>query len=733
MSPTTASLGRSVFRCTQPMALMIVSQLLLSSSASAGSLVEKPAKQKSASASHARKNSPSAAARRRKQDIVTVVGQQQAASVSAAKMAIPFLENPQIISVVSRKLMDEQNVIRLSDALQNVAGVSHADSYGLYDSIRVRGFSTSGMTYLDGMKTIDSLSMNETVGLSRMEVIKGPASGLFGQGPLSGMVNMVSKRPVDSNFATFTAQGGSWSYYEGRADINRKLTSNGMITARVNAVYRKQDYFVRASDMETLYIAPSISIRPTDHTDLTLLFRYNRTSGHPYTAIPAYGTVLPSPWGKLPRDFAINDVENPAQQRQTYVHLGYMFDHKFNENIGFHQGFRYQVYRQTYNRWLFATTGFSNDLSQVGRYYYGPYNNHGTDVRIDTNVNFKFHTTHLISHYVLVGTDYGQNGTNSTTGFATTTNLNLANPVYGDVPDYASSGVISKTRQDQFGAYIQDHMKIGRQVAVTFGVRWDRATSGRGGNNPPTTAFSPHAGITWAFTDWMSAYFNWSKAFLPTTSVDYQQKILPPQRGTDYEVGLKAQTRNGVLTGMATLFDLARTNVATTDPLHPLYSIAQGEQRSKGFELEGNLRILPTWTANIAYTYLDTKITKDNRLLLNGGTLWLAGVPHHIFNVWTKYSIPSGMLKGLGIGAGVHFEGSSPADNYTPRDPVYGLTYKTSAYALVNLAAYYERGSWSAQINVQNAADKRYFPSASLSRTVVGTPRTIMGGLTKRF
>ncbi|WP_246789488.1 TonB-dependent siderophore receptor [Acetobacter nitrogenifigens] len=668
----------------------------------------------------------------RRTELVSVTARQQNVSVSASKMSIPFLENPQIVSVVSRKLMDDQNVLRLSDALRNVAGVSYADNYALYDSIRVRGLSTSGMTYLDGLKTIDALAINETVGLSRLEVVKGPASGLFGQGPLSGLVNMVSKRPESRNFETFTAKGGSWSYYEGRADMNRKLTSNGLVTARLNTLYRKQDYFVRASDMETLYIAPSISVRPTENTDFTMLFRYSRASGHPYTAIPGYGTVLPSPWGTLPRDFSINDVDNPAQQRQTFVHLGYMLDHRFNNAIGLHQGFRYMVYRQTYNRWLFAGS-YTPDLSSVSRYYYGPYNNHGHDIRIDTNINLRFHTGKWLSHYMLIGVDYGINGTNLTTGYATTTALSLVNPVYGDVPDMPPVAKISKARQDQFGTYIQDHLRLGKHVAATFGVRWDRATAGRGGNNPPTTAFSPHAGFTWNFADQMAFYFNWSRAFLPTTSVDYRQNILPPQIGANYEFGLKTQSRDGSLRGMATLFQLSRTNVATTDPAHPLYSIAQGEQTSKGFELEGEWSIRPNWNATIAYTYLDTKITKDNRLLLNGGSLWLAGVPHHIFNIWTKYTLPVGALKGLGFGGGVHVEGASPADNYTPRDPYYGRTYKTSAYALISLALYYEKGAWSAQLNVQNAADKRYFPSASLTRTTVGTPRTIMGGVTRNF
>lgn len=664
---------------------------------------------------------------------VRVVAQQQNASVSAEKMSIPFLENPQAISVVSRKTMDQQNVLRLNEALRNVAGVSYSDSYALYDSIRVRGMSTSGMTYLDGLKTIDSLSMNETVGLSRLEVIKGPASGLFGQGPLSGLVNMVSKRPEARNFASFTAQGGSWSYYEGRADVNRDLLGNGLILVRLNTLYRKQDYFVRAADMETVYIAPSISIRPTENTNFTMLFRYNRTNGHPYSAIPAYGTVLPSPWGRLSRRFSINDEKNPAQQRQTYVQLGYMLDHRFNDAIGIHQGFRYMVYHQTYNRWLFASGNFSDDLSEVGRYYYGPYNNHGTDLRIDTNINIRFHTGKIFSHYVLAGIDYGQNATNSTSGFTNTLPINLIDPTYGNVADFAGSPVISKARQDQFGSYLQDHLKIGRKLAITFGMRWDRATAQRGGNNPPTTAFSPHAGFTYGITKQLAFYFNWSRAFLPTTSVNYRQEVLAPQRGTDYEFGFKAQTKDGRIRGMATLFDLARTNVPTTDPAHPLYSISQGEQTSKGFELETSWTIRQNWSATMAYTYLDTKITKDNDLLPNGGSLWLASVPHHIFNIWTKYSIPSGRLKGLGFGGGIHVEGASPGDNYTPRDPVYGIAYKTSAYALVNLAFYYERGPWSAQINVQNLADKRYFPAASLSRTTVGTPRTVIAGLTRNF
>ncbi|MGV3481558.1 MAG: TonB-dependent siderophore receptor [Sphingobium sp.] len=670
-------------------------------------------------------------------DPIIVTGVAIRETPMAAKADIPPLENSQAISVISQQTLADQGVLRLGDALYNVAGVSRNNTYGFFDGFNIRGFNaSSGATYLDGLLDDTGYGTSELTGLERVEVVKGPASGLFGQGPLSGIVNLVSKRPQNDAFLDVALTGGSYDMLEVRVDANAPLTQDGQLLARLSAVYRDQDFFVDHSGQRRIFIAPALTWQPTPDTTLTVLGRYVDDNINPWSPTTAYGTALPNPNGPISIKLSINDAEYPAVQKNDYWNLGYVFDHKFSDAIAIHQSLRYQDFHNSWDNWLFVSS-ISPDYRKVGRFYYGPYDQHGTYFRVDTNISLKFDTGPL-DHYLLAGFDYGRRSAHDTNLFDPGPYwLDLYDPVYGTVsaPNPAVAKTSSTSLTKQRGFYLQDHIKFGDLLTITLGGRWDKAKSRVGNNGIPNpevsdTAFSPRAGATLALSDSVSLYVNYAKSFMPQgTYKSSDGSTLPPERGVNYEGGIKVSRADGKLTGMATLFQLTRANVATADlsPTAPPNTyVLTGEQRTRGIELEGVWRPLAGIELTAAYTYLDAKVTADSRLLVGAR---LSSVPEHIANLWARYTIQDGPLANLGAGLGVHHESNRPASTATKT----ALPFYLDSYTLVDGALYYKFDDWSVQANIRNIFNERYFPTASLTRTTPGEPRTFMISLQRRF
>lgn len=668
---------------------------------------------------------------------IVVTGLRGTESATASKADIPTLETSQAISVLPEDLLEDQGVRRLGDALFNVAGVSRNNTYGFFDGFNIRGFNaSSGATYLDGLLDDTGYGTSEVTALERIEVVKGPASGLFGQGPLSGIVNLVSKRPREDALLDMSVAGGSYRMLELQLDGNAPLTRDGSLLARLTTVYRDQDFFVDYSGQRRIFVAPALTWKPGPDTSLTLLGRYVDDKINPWSPTTAYGTALPNPNGPIPINLSINDGEYPAVQDNDYWSLGYVADHKFSDAIAIHQSLRYQDFHNSWDNWLFVSS-ISDDFRSVGRFYYGPFEENGEYFRVDTNVSLRFATGPL-SHYVLAGLDYGHRDSYQTNLFDPGPYwLDLYDPVYGTVaapdPDVPGTTYASVTRQRGF--YLQDHIKLGERFTVTLGGRWDRASSAIDNNGTASpkvvdTAFSPRAGATLMLGDAVSLYANYAKSFNPQGSYRASDgSTLPPERGINYEAGIKVARPDGTLHAMATIFELTRANVATADlspDAPPNTYVLTGEQRTRGIELESGWRPLPGVELTAAYSYLDAKVTADSRLLVGAR---LSSVPRHIVNLWGRYTIQQGPLANLGAGFGLHHESSRPASTASATSTPFTL----DGYTLVDAALFYRFGDWSAQANVRNIFNERYFPTASLTRTTPGEPRTFVITLARRF
>lgn len=696
-------------------------------------------------------------------DTVTVTATQEAAvtytapaaTTGALKTDTPLLETPQAVSVVSEAIIRDRDAKDLEDVLRTVSGVSAGGTYEGWDYYRIRGFDSSFNTFYDGLRG-DYGRSPEIYGLEKVEVIKGPASTMYGQAPLGGVVNIVSKRPKQNFFGEVGFSGGMWDSYEGFFDINVPLlapatapapapaakgakqvqpvaaSDSGLgIYARLTGLYNDSGSHVDFVDTERVYVAPALTFAWGEDTTFTLLASYQRDSGVFAMPLPAVGTVLSSPHGELPlgRYLGVPGETNTFEFERYRV--GYEFKHRFNEVVAIRQNLMYSRMEQDWNDVL-----YNSSLDVDGRTLYQyPYdyveklNRFGVDTALDLNFE-----TGSVKHAVTLGVDYYWSESRDSSRQINYDDfpgsyvaVDIFRPSYkGVIPGYGFT-TSGRTEYQNLGIYLQEHAKLTDKLTLTLGGRWDKAwyESGAGAEDDKD-AFTPKAGLTYEFIPGMAAYANYSRSFTPQWfSTDATGSPVEPEEGENWEAGIKYSLLEGRVTGLLSVYHLTRENVATANLASPdpFDSIVSGEQRSQGFEFETAVELVPGLTLTAAYTYIDAEVTEDNTIPV--GTP-LQGVPDHAVSAWLKYTVQDGPLKGFGVGVGGRYYSSQSGDTFN--------TFDLPSYGLVDAALYYERDDFRVQVNFNNVFDKRHFVGSYDSLYVLpGQPFNVSASVTWKF
>lgn len=667
-------------------------------------------------------------------------------ATTSAKSTIPLMELPQAISVVGADFIKDQGIRRLGDALSAVAGVSRSSTYGFYDAYTIRGYDAAyGSIYLDGMMETNSAGANnELAGLERVEVVKGPASALFGASPLGGIVNLVSKRPQPQSFVEVSAATGSYGLAEGSIDANAPLDASGSVLGRLNVLYRDTGDFVKFSGENRVFVAPALTWSLSDATHLTILGRYQRDRDSPWSPVTAYGTVLPSVWGELPIDFAVNHTGSQRNvSNLDRAQLGYVFDHKFNDVLAFTQTLRDSYTKTYWNNWVFSDQFVDNSFvsgvqqgHELGLFIYGPYKQIDHDLAVDSRMTAKVGDGAIHQEFML-GVDHRRNRSSqdaSGSNYDITQNsLDILAPDYNTVLIHDPANTYTAdSRTRQTGIYVQDHIGFNQVFFATLGGRWDWVNS----DGFKTHAFSPNVGLNYYVAPGVSLYVNAARSFTPQFSweITFDGVALPPETGRNYEGGVKLGTADDTLGAMVSVFQLTRENVATSDPVHPLYYVVTGQQRSRGLELEGTWMPSKAWTMSLAYTYIDAIVTRDSDIPV--GTR-LANVPRNNVYLTGAYTLQQGPLQGLGFNASVLYNSAKNSGLYEADingDGIPDPAAQLPAYTVFNAGLSYAIRGWDARLNVNNLFDHRYYPDASdYTRVTPGAPRNWRLSLTKRF
>jgi iron complex outermembrane recepter protein len=654
-------------------------------------------------------------------------------SRSASKSDIPLVETPQSVTVVSRDMIDLLNWTSLNESVRYAAGAT-GEAFGpdeRYDWLQVRGFDP--VQFIDGVQApIGSVNNTGTdlYGSESVEVLKGPASVLYGQTPPGGIVNMTSRRPQDEFGGEFELQGGEYNAWQVSGDLTGPITDT--ISGRITALYRDRETQVDFLTSQRLFISPAITFKFTPDTQLTLLANYqdddleNQTTGF----LPAFGTQLPNPLGTVPVGRNLGETGYNFFAREQWS-AGYDFSHSFSDNFSIQQNLKYFDVKVD-SRAVFGTglvdanfDGTPDDFRTVTRSDF-PFNEVIRSLSVDTRGYFDFATGGL-EHKLLFGFDYRDYDGFSEFGFAAAPSIDLFNPVYNAViPPATLFPFIDETREQQ-GAYAQDQIKLGNLIFTASGRNDWVKRDPESGESVDQEEFTYRVGINYLFDNGLAPYVQTATSFQPLGGATFDGVPFEPTTGEQIEAGIKFDGRefeSGLnLFGSLAVYQITQENVPTPDPDHVFFSIQAGEVEVKGVELELAARLRERMTFNVAITKIDTEITKTSGTDLGNE---MVAVPDMLASALADYTFQDGPLAGLGFGLGVRYRGEMFGDGAN--------LFKSDSVTVYDAILHYDTRSWRIAVNGSNFTDEIFVDRcSSTSNCFYGTRRNVTGSVTFKF
>lgn len=656
-------------------------------------------------------------------------------TATGSKTATPLTEIPQSVSVVTRKQMDDRQPAQLEDTLTYMAGVT-ASPWGVddrFDECLIRGFDICTSTlYRDGLsQRIIGFSgfKIEPYGMERIEVLKGPASVLYGENDAGGMINAITKRPPATPLYSGYLSYGSFRTFEAGVDVGGPIDEAGTVSYRLTGLYKDGANEMDHSENDRIFIAPALTWQPDPDTALTILTNYQWDELEPLSLLPVAGEDYPARNSKLSRSFFAG---SPDFNRYNANHgsVGYQFSHAFNERWTVRQNARVSRqetdYRDLYYGDYAGGPGMIDDHTMARTIF--TVDEVATIFNVDNQVEYDA-TFGPVSNRLLVGLDYNRLESDGVYTYGEGPPLDIFDPDYSIPIPEADPYQDGVETVGQAGLYAQNQMKIAERFLLTFGGRqsWvkndfeDRLWGAD--SHQKDRAFSRNVGVGYLFDNGMTPYASYSESFTVNLGQAHSGDAFVPSRGKQYEVGLKYEPTFFPVYITAALFDLTKTNVLTTDPDHPNFQVQTGEVRHRGFELEATADLRSGLSFVAAYTFIDAEITSDNDGF-EGNRPSL--VPEHQASLWANYEVPQGPLEGLSFGAGVRFVGDTYGDG--------GNTLKVPDYTLFDAALRYRRGNWQGSVNVSNLFDRTYYATCYTGAgCAYGEGRIIKAVLSAKF
>lgn len=649
-------------------------------------------------------------------------------ATTATRTDTPLRDIPQSIQVVPQQVWEDQQINRLSDILRNVSGVAADDSFaGSIDRVNIRGFSTD--VFLRNGFREDQFSVRETANIERIEVLKGPASVLFGFLEPGGAVNLVTERPLSDPSYAAELSLGRFGFVRPTIDLTGPLTADDSLLYRLNVAYEGYDGFRDyEQNVERFFVAPVVEWNIGENTSILFEVEY-LSDPRPYDdGIVAIGDgVADIPYDRL---FQNDD----ALVRTESVRAGYQLEHQFNDNWRLRNGFSYIAadsfdFRLT--NWIIEDSGQLDQRWRSNDDFFESY-------ELQTNVEGEF-ATGPIEHRLLFGVDLGSLWSAGSQRRLPGDPSLFINIFDDDIPDVAKPDLDDMTLivRDDFrltrtlGIYLQDQIQLLDNLILVAGGRFDLVDQESGNlgnsNDQNDDAFSPRVGIVYQPIEEVSLYASYSRSFSPNIfGISADGSSLEPERGTQYEVGVRGEFFDGRLTTNLAAYHLTKTNVATVDPDNPDFSITAGEVQSQGVELDILGEILPGWNVIASFGLNDTEITESSDEFLPVGNS-LYDVPDTTASLWTTYEIQVGDLRGLGFGLGLFHVGERQGDTAD--------TFRIPGYLRTDAALFYRRDNWRLSFNIQNLFDIEYIEASAGFREGVypGAPLTILGSVSVEF
>ncbi|WP_020182724.1 TonB-dependent siderophore receptor [Methylotenera sp. 1P/1] len=632
---------------------------------------------------------------------------------TATKTDTPLIETPLSIQVVPEEVLGTQNAQKIADVIRNVSGVQTQHSYGgVMEQYSIRGFLQTASGYRNGIRI--PLLRFDLANVERVEVLKGPASMLYGPTDPSGLINIVTKKPQKETAYSFQQSIGSFDFFRTQASATGAIDDAGILSYRIDAGWSQTDSYRDVTNSDRYVIPMALAFRPNDKLEINL-------SVEPQRDRMVYDRGVPVVNGKIadvPRSRSFNQNDHDDyKSMSTDLNGSYRFD----------------------NGWKLAAGVFNNvqdrDLNII---YFGNADASG-NINRNTYIgeeHFKTRTswanvtgdleTGPIKHKLLFGTEY----INSRLSFGVFDRSVDSVNVFTYKNNYIDLDPLLTGSYDGFGTYkvtslgfyAQDQIKLNDQWQLHAGLRHDNVKQDLSfAYYSPTDIYhrndsktTPRIGLLYQPVQWLSLYGNCAESF--GMSFNYEADTLyKPEEARQCEVGMKAEVLDGRFSVNVAAFDLTKTNIPTPNPVNANRTEAIGEAQSKGLEVDVQGKITDNLRAIGSLALTDTEITKDGRG--NQGNR-LPYAPKYQYSLWLDYNVFGTQPLGLSVGGGLFGSGQRYGDAAN--------TYSDGKYTTVDLYTAYKfmlnKTKVTTQINVNNVFNEKFYYLRSTSSNLPNAP-----------
>lgn len=624
-----------------------------------------------------------------------------------------ILVTPASISVITAKEIQERAAQNLEQILQYTPGVA-TDIYGMddrFDYVRIRGFNA--YTYRDGLTIGNPFGgvREEPYAYERVEVLKGANSTIFGVADPGGSINYISKRPKSERFGEVYATGGSFSHKEAGFDFGDNITEDDTLSYRLTGKVRDADTeYDHAQDNEKFFMG-GLTWRPTDLTSLTVTYDHLNKDGSPGSGGHPIGL-------DLDRELFLGEPDYNYDETNRNT-LSVMFDHDFGNGLSVGSTARYSKSKTGFGyAYVYDTTpadGFAD------RDFYG---NRSSEERFIINGHMKYDfSVDQVDSTTLMGLEYSKTDTDGVTYYMDAPPIDYTNPNYSGAPVYTGPYNTEKQRQNTKAIYAQQNLTFDDRLTVSLGARNDwmdisqdtwYAGSGTTTTEADISEFTKRVGISYKITDEIAPYASYAESVAPPASGN------KPERGRQYEIGVKYQPEAFPALFTASVFDLTKTDITVTDPNPPFAKSTTGEIRVRGFELEAKAEVTNNISLTAAYSYLDAEITENGGV--NEGNQ-PQRVPAHQASAWVNYTIPSnGFLGDMTFGLGGRYMSAYYFDDAN--------TQSSDSSVIFDAAFSYKiRENTTFQLNATNLFDEKHVAQGGFGSEYYNPGRAIYATL----
>ncbi|MCS4062323.1 TonB-dependent siderophore receptor [Pseudomonas putida] len=661
-----------------------------------------------------------------------VQGYKASRSASATRTDTALHETPQSVSVVPKDVLQDTGATRLQDGLDYAGGVGRANNFGGQGltTFTVRGFTT-GEFYRNGFPINRGYpNAPDANTVERLEVIRGPATSLYGRGDPGGTFNVVSKQPLPASKVTLGSQFDDQGMHRATLDATGPLNQDGSLAYRLNLLGEGGDSFRDDVQSERYDVAPVISWQVNDATKIIFEGDFMRNN-HP---LDRGLTRLPGQLGTASRDTNIweKGSDNLLHNDNNMAQL--RFEHLLDDNWSLGGGM------QWLDGSLKGNAVEANGLQPDGRTLGRNFNYRKlewTDRDYQLNLTGHFDTAGF-AHTLLTGIEYEDYDYNSiiqrSAAGATAYPIDIFDPVLGQArPALTRTTTHDKENLKTWAFFVQDQVALTERLKALAGVRFERfehdyvnKLSAAGDFSKGENGVTPRFGLLYDLTDTVAVYANTARSFKPNSGAPAGAtgRGFDPEKGKSYELGVKWEALDRQLSVDAAIYHIVKENVLTRDPADPNYSVAAGQVRSRGLDINIAGNITPEWRVIGGYAYVDAEVTKDNRLPT--GTR-LANIPRNSFSLLNTYEFQDGFAKGLGLGIGVKY-----VDDRNGQTEA--VTYNMDQYTVVDLLTFYQLNEHvRLNLDVKNLFNKEYDEGAFNTYAYPGAPRTVQAGVSYTF